>query len=109
MLNLFFSSYLAGLQLYVEDLCEYGQDFATRLKTIEGINSTRVKHSLNLPPAQSKVCSRWSDSRAVMCYTSLNLMCTIGQCPSFITLMFLIVGGVVGGGLDGTIFLNLWG
>lgn len=50
--------YLAGLQLYIEDLCEYGEDFAERLKTIDSINTTRMKISLGATAASSKQLSK---------------------------------------------------
>ena len=46
--------YLAGLQLYIEDLCEYGRDFAERLKTIDSITSTRMKVSIGPTIGSSK-------------------------------------------------------
>lgn len=46
--------YLAGLQLYIEDLCEYGQDFPQRLNTIESITSSRLKQSIGSSASSSK-------------------------------------------------------
>lgn len=37
--------YLVSLQLYIEDLCLYGQDFAERLKTIDSITMSRLKQN----------------------------------------------------------------
>ena len=52
------SVYLAGLQLYIEDLCEYGQDFPQRLNTIDSINTTRLKQSIGNVAASSKQMSK---------------------------------------------------
>ena len=46
--------YLAGLQLYIEDLCEYGQDFPQRLNTIESITNSRLKQSIGSSTSFSK-------------------------------------------------------
>ncbi|XP_065070350.1 uncharacterized protein LOC135695275 isoform X1 [Rhopilema esculentum] len=46
--------YLASLQLYIEDLEEYGQDFPQRINTISSITSARLKQSIHPSLASSK-------------------------------------------------------
>jgi len=46
--------YLAALQMYIEDICLYGQDFAQRLKTIESITMSRLKQNFGSSILSSK-------------------------------------------------------
>ena len=46
--------YLAGLQLYIEHICLYGQDFPQRLKTIESITMSRLKQNFGSTILSSK-------------------------------------------------------
>eukprot|EP00111_Clytia_hemisphaerica_P006364 TCONS_00018439-protein len=46
--------YLISLQLYIEDICLYGQDFPQRLKTIESITMTRLKQNFGSAILSSK-------------------------------------------------------
>ncbi|XP_047134690.1 uncharacterized protein LOC100197014 isoform X1 [Hydra vulgaris] len=50
--------YLGGLQLYIEDLHLYGQDFPQRLNTIKGINNSRIKNSIGSQVSLSKSFSK---------------------------------------------------
>ena len=46
--------FLAALQLYIEDLCQYGQDFPLRINTVDSVNASRLKQSINAQTASSK-------------------------------------------------------
>ena len=50
--------YLGGLQLYIEDLHQYGQDFPQRLNTIKSINSSRLKQSIGSQVSASKALAK---------------------------------------------------